>query len=93
MIIFGTRTSVIALAVLSFLCGYCKTTAAQRMLKRVTKFTLFFIPLFPVSTRHFVTCVNCGGTTEIDKPQVDRYLEWIDNQRIEQELDKEFGPA
>ncbi|MEO5535056.1 MAG: zinc-ribbon domain-containing protein [Pseudolysinimonas sp.] len=88
MIIFGTRTSSIALAVISFLCGFCKVQAAQRIFKRVTKFTLFFIPLFPVSTRYFVTCVNCGGTTEINKQQVDHYQEFIDNQRIERDLDE-----
>lgn len=66
---------MVALGVLSLVCGFCKVQAAQRILKRVTKFTLFFIPLFPVSTRHFVTCVNCGGTTEIAKQQVDQYLE------------------
>lgn len=82
---------MVALGVLSLVCGFCKVQAAQRILKRVTKFTLFFIPLFPVSTRHFVTCVNCGGTTEIAKQQVDQYLEFIENQRIERELNAGLG--
>ena len=91
MIIFGTRTSAMILAVLTLICGNCHNTAAQRVIKRVTKFTLFFIPLFPVSTTRYVECVHCGVQTIIDQPQVDKYLEYADNLRIERELDQPAG--
>lgn len=92
MIIFGTRTTAAILLVLTLVCGNCHNTAAQRIIKRVTKFTLFFIPLFPVKTVRYVECVHCGVQTVVDQPQVDRYLEYADNLRIERELDTEFGP-
>jgi ribosomal protein S14 len=42
-------------------CEVCGATAAQTLVKRSTKFSLFFIPLFPVRpARHFVVCTNCG---------------------------------
>ena len=92
MIIFGTRSYITALAVIQFVCGTCNVRAAQRVLKRVTKFTLFFIPTFPVGTQRYVVCVNCGATIPITKEQADSYVEAIDNARIERELDAEFGP-
>ena len=92
MIIFGTRAYVTALAVIQFVCSTCNVRAAQRVLKRVTKFTLFFIPTFPVGTQHYVVCVNCGTTIPITKEQAESYVEAIDNARIERELDTEFGP-
>jgi hypothetical protein len=42
-------------------CEVCGATAAQTLIRRTTKFSLFFIPLFPVrAARHFVACTNCG---------------------------------
>ncbi|MGL4339221.1 MAG: zinc-ribbon domain-containing protein [Rhodoglobus sp.] len=91
MIIFGTRTAAIIVAVLTLVCGNCHATAAQRIVKRVTKFTLFFIPLFPVSTRQYVECVHCGIQTPVDQMQVDRFLQYIDELRIERELTAELA--
>ena len=65
MIIFGTRGYVRALATLMLVCQRCGNPAAHRVLEKVTRFTLFFIPLFPVSTSRSVTCTFCGTTTAI----------------------------
>ena len=92
MIIFGTKTYVTALAIIQFVCSTCNVRAAQRVLKRVTKFTLFFIPTFPIGTQNYVVCVNCGATIPISKEQASSYVEAVDNARIERELDAEFGP-
>ena len=92
MIIFGTKTYVTALAIIQFVCNTCHVQAAQRVLKRVTKFTLFFIPTFPVGTQHYVVCVNCGATVPITKEVAEQYVVAVDNARIERELDAEFGP-
>lgn len=93
MIIFGTRTRANVLAIVRFLCLYCDTSAAQRVYERVSKFTLFFIPLFPYSRKYFVECVNCAATTALDRERVDAYVNAVANERIEKELDAEFGPA
>ena len=42
-------------------CEVCGATAAQTLVRRTTKFSLFFVPLFPVRpARYFVSCTNCG---------------------------------
>ncbi|AZM45741.1 zinc-ribbon domain-containing protein [Streptomyces sp. WAC 06738] len=73
MIIFGTRSTAVQLAVINLLCGMCGNPAAHSLLKRVTKFTLFFIPLFPVSTKYFTQCTFCGASGQITKEQSEQF--------------------
>lgn len=75
-LLFGTRASESVLVVVTFVCNYCGVNAAQRVVKRVTRFTLFFVPLFPVSTSYFVACSNCGGTTRLTAQQANNSLQW-----------------
>lgn len=72
MIIFGFRTSVTQLAVLAMVCAVCGNPAGQALLKRTTKFSLFFIPLFPVRTKYVVECGVCGASRRIDKAEARR---------------------
>jgi hypothetical protein len=74
MIIFGTRGYLYTLAMVNFICQRCHNPAAQKVLHRVTRFTLFFIPLFPVSSSYSTTCTFCGLTSKIDKPQAEQYV-------------------
>ncbi len=74
MIIFGTRGYLRMLAIVTFVCQNCHNPAAQRVINRVTKFTLFFIPLFPVASSYATTCTYCGASTKIDKATAERYL-------------------
>ncbi|MEP6696581.1 MAG: zinc-ribbon domain-containing protein [Pseudonocardiales bacterium] len=73
MLIFGTKGYLRALAIVTFVCRNCHNPAAQRVINRVTKFTLFFIPLFPVSSSYLTTCTFCGYTTKIDKAAAESY--------------------
>lgn len=41
--------------------------AAHRLVKVTRRFTLFFIPLFPVSQRYFSVCAMCGMQLPWDK--------------------------
>jgi len=90
MIIFGTRGTAMILAILNFVCANCHVPAAQRVIKRVTKFTLFFIPLFPISTSYSVECVYCGVRTPIDKAQADAYEEYALNAQVDAQVDAEM---
>ena len=74
MIIFGTRRLVKLLAVQVFVCAYCGREAAQRLSQIATWFALFFVPVFPVSTRRVFTCAYCGRGTELDAPTADRFV-------------------
>ena len=74
MIIFGTRGYVFQLAILTFVCGNCGNPAAHTLRKYVTKFTLFFIPLFPVSTRFRTQCTFCGIEHQLPKEHAEGML-------------------
>lgn len=71
MIIFGTRVATRLLATLRLLCPNCRQQAAHHVTQRVTKFTLFFVPLFPISRSTSTTCTYCGYTAEVPKDQVE----------------------
>ncbi|MFI7600041.1 zinc-ribbon domain-containing protein [Actinoplanes sp. NPDC049681] len=49
-------------------CEFCGVTAAQSLIERTTKFSLFFIPLFPVRRSRWIrACTHCGGSREISR--------------------------
>lgn len=73
MIIWGSRTTTRILATLMLVCQRCGNPAAHRVQERITRFTLFFIPLFPISNRRSLTCTFCGATTPISKEQAHQY--------------------
>lgn len=72
MLIFGLRTVTHRLGVLTLLCRNCGNTAAQVLSRKVTKFSLFFVPLFPVRTKYGVQCTFCGASFDISKDEADR---------------------
>ncbi|RKT83017.1 zinc-ribbon family protein [Saccharopolyspora antimicrobica] len=71
MIIFGFRRSVRRLGSLRLDCPGCRGNYAMTLNKGVTKFTLFFIPLFPTRTRYALTCTWCGTTAPIGKREAE----------------------
>ena len=72
-LIFGFKSSDRRLAAPVLLCAYCGATAAQVVIRRTTKFSLFFIPLFPVRpARHYMQCTNCAATQAVDARDVER---------------------
>ncbi|MEU7551860.1 zinc-ribbon domain-containing protein [Streptomyces sp. NPDC044571] len=67
MIIFGTKVYLYQLAILTLTCRHCGNPAAHTITKHVTKFTLFFVPLFPISTKYATQCTFCGMEQEVPK--------------------------
>ncbi|GAB7102558.1 zinc-ribbon domain-containing protein [Streptomyces phaeofaciens JCM 4814] len=72
MIIFGTKGYLYQLAILTLVCGGCGNPAAHTLRKRVTKFTLFFVPLFPFSTKYATQCTFCGTEQKVTKEQAEQ---------------------
>ena len=72
MIIFGFRTSERRLGTAMFACRVCGNPATQILLKRTTKFSLFFVPLVPVRVRHAVQCTFCGASSGISADEARR---------------------
>jgi hypothetical protein len=85
VIIFGANSSLQLLAVVAFVCGRCHTHAAQRVIQRATKLSVFFIPLFTLRRSYYVECTNCGRTTKIDRAQADGYVAFAANNPLESE--------
>jgi hypothetical protein len=72
VLIFGLSARDTLLATLVFLCERCGNSGAHQLIKRVRKFSLFFIPLIPVGTRYFDTCTVCGRTIDVPREQAER---------------------
>lgn len=74
-LLFGTSSKLIQLAMLNLLCGFCGNPSAHGLRKKVTKFSLFFIPLFPIATpKHTLQCTFCGAESEITKENAEQLL-------------------
>ncbi|UQU62984.1 zinc ribbon domain-containing protein [Couchioplanes caeruleus] len=74
-LLFGLRTRDHMLGTGAMVCDVCGVHAAQQLVKRSTKFTLFFIPLFPVRpARYFRFCANCGVQQAIDPRFADQLV-------------------
>jgi hypothetical protein len=73
LLIFGLKYSDRRVTAPVLFHAYCGATVAQVLTKRSTRFSLFFIPLFPVRpARYFLQCTNCGVTQEVDSREADR---------------------
>jgi hypothetical protein len=71
IIIFGLRRLRKMMGPILLRCNNCG--ASPLALFRVsTWFALFFIPLIPVSFRHYTACPNCKRVEEITKDDVER---------------------
>lgn len=54
---------------LTLVCVHCGTRGAHPLRRVLTKFTLFFIPLFVVRRRYHVQCTFCGVSSGVTKTQ------------------------
>jgi hypothetical protein len=72
MIIFGTKGYLYQLAILTLVCDHCGNPSAHTLKKRVTKFTLFFVPLFAFSTKYATQCTFCGAEQKVTKEQAEQ---------------------
>jgi hypothetical protein len=70
--IFGLSTKLYRLGAPILRCRNCGNTVAQVTSRRVTRFTLFFIPLFPVRIKYGMQCTACGSTSDLSHGEVDR---------------------
>lgn len=71
VLIFGIGVREFLLATLVFVCERCGNNAAHQLVKRVRKFSLFFIPLFPVGTKYLDNCTACGRVIDVPRDQAE----------------------
>jgi hypothetical protein len=72
LIIYGVKQYVQVLAVLQLVCGQCGNAAEHVLRKLTMKFTLFWIPLFPVNRKQTLFCTACECEQKLPKEQAMR---------------------
>ncbi|WP_443069957.1 zinc-ribbon domain-containing protein [Subtercola sp. YIM 133946] len=81
LLIFGSTLSETLINVVTLICGYCNVNAPQNVLKRRNRLTLFFVPLFALSTKYVNQCTNCGAQTSLSADQAQHSLAWSQTHR------------
>lgn len=71
MLIFGLSSKQVLLATLYYVCEVCGNQAAHQLVKQMRRFTLFFIPIFPVGTRYEDTCTFCARTIDVPRDRAE----------------------
>lgn len=73
-LIFGFRTRAERLGLVPGRCQVCGHSENLLLLREVTKFSLFFIPLIPVRRKYVAQCTNpmCGARFGVDADQARR---------------------
>jgi zinc-ribbon family len=67
LLLFGLRTRDHLIATRVMPCEVCGYSAPQALVQRTTKFTLFFVPLFPVRpSRSYLECGHCRAFRPVD---------------------------
>jgi hypothetical protein len=74
-LLFGFRTKVYPLGWVAMVCQVCGQHGSGLLVKEVTKFTLFFVPLFPVRTKHVLECGNCRSAVKLSNGEARRLLD------------------
>jgi hypothetical protein len=74
MLIYGWKQYVKVLSVLILVCGQCSMPAEHVVRRFTTKFTLFFVPLFPIGRRHTMFCAGCQAETKISRQQAEQLV-------------------
>jgi hypothetical protein len=74
MLIYGWKQYVQVLAVLQLVCAQCGNASEHVLRKFITKFTLFWIPLFPISKKHTLFCPACEHEQKIPAAQAQQLM-------------------
>jgi hypothetical protein len=74
LIIFGFRTAVRLLGIVTVSCRRCGNPAAHRLEERRRTFTVFFVPLIPLGRRSEITCTYCGLLSDVADEHVPALL-------------------
>jgi predicted RNA-binding Zn-ribbon protein involved in translation (DUF1610 family) len=78
ILLFGTRASAALRATVEFVCHFCGFSAAQQVIERRSRLTLFWVPLFTLSRSFVNVCSACGREVELTEEQVERAEAWAE---------------
>jgi hypothetical protein len=72
LILFGLKTYVQVLGVVSQVCRHCGTVAGQRIEERVTKLTIFFVPTITTRRAYVAQCSACTAEAPLSQAEAER---------------------
>jgi hypothetical protein len=72
MLIIGLSSRDFLVATLTFLCERCHQQGAHQLLRRVRRFSLFFVPLIPLGTRYVDVCTVCGRSVDVPRAMAEQ---------------------
>ena len=72
MILYGTRRRNKVLGQTRYVCKKCQQDSYHGIVRSRMYFTLFFVPLFPVSKFTTARCGVCGYQEKVDNKEADR---------------------
>jgi Fe2+ or Zn2+ uptake regulation protein len=76
-------------ATLPIKCPNCNNSVFLHLVQTRTWFTLFFIPVIPYESKHYLLCEICGQGIELNGEEIDRAKEL--NQATSSFLSKEIS--
>lgn len=76
MIIWGRRgfKEELGNTTLKKVCPHCNNEVTYKGLEYGSKFTLFFIPLFPINKKRMVVCPICSHGYDVTKQELEKIL-------------------
>lgn len=77
LIIWGTKgiEKILGFSKQPYRCNHCNNVNHYKILRRRTWFTLFWIPIFPVSSKYFITCPICNYGAQIKKDEAMQHVQ------------------
>jgi ribosomal protein L37E len=91
MILMGYRTRNKVMGQLQYVCPRCQQNSYHAIVRSRRWFTLYFIPLFPLSKTTTARCNLCGFMTAFDNAKADALF--AQKQQIPQVPPTAQGPA
>jgi hypothetical protein len=73
LVIFGLSRKERQLATVALACGRCGNVG-QALIRRSTRFTLFFVPVLPLRSQRELRCGWCGATRRLSRDEARRVL-------------------
>lgn len=71
MLIFGVGVKEFLVATIVFVCTTCGNNAPHQLIKRVSRLSVFFIPVFSFGARYVDVCGACGRVIDVPRDQAE----------------------
>lgn len=72
LVIFGLSRKEWPLGLVALACAVCGHPGPQSLVRRRTRFTLFFVPVLPLRSRLEARCPACGTPRQIARDEARR---------------------